>query len=254
MDIKNHESFEALISEALQQEFTGWDFNFLADRWKDQPTSWEYARIVHGYIRPELTMLDMDTGGGEFLSSLQPLPRHTFATEGFVPNVTVARNRLAPLGVHVMQIFEDEALPFEDRFFDLVTNRHGSFSAQELYRIMKSGGFFITQQVGGENNFELNRLLQEQPEFKYSYWTLNTAARQLTDAGFKILEQKEEHPETVISDIGALVFYLKVVSWQIEDFSVEKYHNRLAAIHNRIEEQGSLRVKSHRFLIIARRN
>jgi SAM-dependent methyltransferase len=252
MQIKNSKLFEQLIAEALKQEFSGWDFNFLANRWKEAPTSWNYPEIVRSHIKPEYAMLDMDTGGGEVLSSFMPLPQNTYATEGYIPNVPVAKNRLEPLGVKTVQLFGNDIPPFVDGHFDLVTNRHGSFLPQELHRILKPGGLFITQQVGGKNNFELNKLLQEKPEFMYSHWTLNLAVKQLTEAGFQILEQKDEYPETTVSDIGALVFHLKVISWQVTDFSVEKYHNKLAEIHNMIQEQGFLKIKSHRFLIVAR--
>lgn len=253
MKIKNREAFERLIAEALRQEFSGWDFHYIAERWKESSLSWDYPQIVREHIKPEIYMLDMDTGGGEVLSSLQPLPRHTYATEGYPPNVPVAKARLEPLGVKVVQLYGDDPLPFGDGLFDLVTNRHGAFIATELHRTLKPNGIFITQQVGGENNFELNKLLQERPEFKFSYWTLNLAVRQLTDAGFQILEQKEEFPGTTISDIGALVFHLKIISWQIEDFSVEKYHDKLAEIHNMIQVSGGLRIKSHRFLVAAKK-
>ncbi len=251
MEIINRELFETLIAEAMQQEFSGWDFGFIAQRWQESPLSWDYNQIVRSYIKPEFAMLDIDTGGGEVLSSFMPLPQKTVATEGYLPNVPVAKKRLAPLGVKVVQLFGNDIPPFVDGYFDLVTNRHGSFLAQELQRIMKPGGVFVTQQVGGRNNFRLNELLQEKPVFEYSYWTPDLAGRQLTEAGFQILEQKDEYPETTASDIGALVFHLKVISWQIEDFSVEKYYDKLVKIHNMIQEQGYLKIRSHRFLIVA---
>ena len=253
MQIKNKDLFDNLVAEALEQEFSGWDFRYVAGRWQESPLSWDYAQIVKDHIKPDMHMLDMDTGGGEVLSSLQPLPRYTYATEGYIPNVSVAGNRLEPLGVKVIQVWRDDPLPFENNLFDLVINRHGSFIATELHRVLKPDGVFITQQVGGQNNFELNQLIQEKPEFKFSYWTLDMATKQLTDAGFQIIDAREEFPETVVTDIGALVFNLKVISWQIEDFSVEKYRDKLVQIHNMIHEQGELRIKSHRFLIVAKK-
>jgi SAM-dependent methyltransferase len=253
MEIIDREAFEALIAEALHQEFSGWDFSFLADRWKEASTFWDYPEIVRSYIKPEYAMLDMDTGGGEVLSSFMPLPKSTYATEAYLPNVPVAKNRLEPLGVKLVQVWGNDIQPFVDGYFDLVTNRHGSYLAHELHRILKPGGVFITQQVGGENNFKLNELLQEKPEFMYSHWTLDFGVKQLTEAGFQILEQKNEYPETTISDIGALVFHLKIISWQITDFSVEKYHDKLVEIHNMIQKTGALKIKSHRFLIVAKK-
>ena len=54
-------------------------------------------------------------------------------------------------------------------------------------------------------------------------------------------------------DIGALVFHLRIISWQIADFSVEKYHDKLVQIHNMMQDKGSLRIKSHRILIVAKK-
>ena len=159
-----------------------------------------------------------------------------------------------PLGVKLVQVWGNDIPPFVDAYFDLVTNRHGSYLAHELYRIIKPGGVFITQQVGGENNFKLNELLQEKPEFMYSHWTLDFGVKQLTEAGFQILEQKNEYPETTISDIGALIFHLKIIQWQITDFSVEKYHDKLVEIHNLIQKTGGLKIKSHRILIVAKKS
>ena len=253
MQIKHPELFEQLVNEALAQEFSGWDFRYIAERWKEGPLPWEYAQIVQAHIQPEISMLDMDTGGGELLSSLQPLPKNTYATEGYLPNVPVAKNRLEPLGVTLIQTNQEDTLPFDDAFFNLVINRHGSFFAPEVHRVLKPDGLFITQQVGGQNNFELNELLQENPEFQYSYWTLDWATNQLLDAGFHILDRREAFPETIVTDIGALVFHLKIISWQVADFSVEKYHDKLVDIHNMIQDEGELRIKSHRFLIVAKK-
>jgi SAM-dependent methyltransferase len=254
MEIINSGLLERLISEALQQKFSGWDFSYIANRWIESPISWDYAQVARAHMKPDGSLLDMDTGGGEVLSSLQPLPHTTFAAEGYIPNIPVARDRLEPLGVKVVQLFEGkEKLPFSDSFFDLVLNRHGSFSATEVQRILKPNGIFLTQQVGGENNFQINELLQEHPEFKYSYRTLKRAVGHLVSAGFQILEQKEEFPETTILDVGALVYYLKVISWQIADFSVEQYYDKLAEIHNTIQKNGHLRIRSHRFLIVSKK-
>ena len=35
MQIKNSKLFEQLIDEALKQEFSGWDFSFIANRWQE---------------------------------------------------------------------------------------------------------------------------------------------------------------------------------------------------------------------------
>ena len=114
MEIQNRALFDDLLAEALHQEFSGWDFRYNHNRWIESPTSWDYPQLVRDYIQPEISLLDMDTGGGELLSSLQPLPKLTYATEAYPPNVIVARNTLEPLGVKVIQLGADKSLPFAD--------------------------------------------------------------------------------------------------------------------------------------------
>jgi SAM-dependent methyltransferase len=202
-------------------------------------------------------MLDMETGGGEFLSSLQPLPSRTCATEGYLPNVPIARERLRPLGVEVVRTYSEDnakvpqlgSLPFRTGCFDLVINRHGSFAASEVSRVLGPSGRFLTQQVGSENLVELNRLLgAERPG---AMWNLDTAVRQLEDAGFEIMERRAASPVSWFKDVGAVVCCLKAVPWQIPDFSVPGYIEELRKLDERMRERGGLKVRETRFLLEA---
>jgi SAM-dependent methyltransferase len=251
--ILHQDRFDQLVSEAWQHAFSGWDFAYLSGRMVQGQPAWDYRQLVLEKIKTASSLLDMDTGGGEFLSSLQPLPPHTCATEGYPPNVPVARACLEPLGVQVFDTVSETPLPFEDSSFDLVINRHGGFLASEIYRILKPGQSFVTQQVGGQNNIRMNEMLQDRVEHQYSAWTLDAACRQLADGGLVVVDRREEFPSVGFLDIGAVVYYLKVISWQVDGFAPEKYAERLGKIHNLIEETGKFVVTSHRFYIEARK-
>jgi SAM-dependent methyltransferase len=249
----NKEEFERLMNEAWQHEFAGWDFNFIHGRFVENPPSWDYRAIVMDRIKTAKSLLDLDTGGGEFLESLQPLPAGTCATEGYPPNVKIATARLEPLGVKVANTHAAINLPFEDGSFNLVINRHGGILAPEIGRVLKSGGKFVTQQVGDKNCLLLNEALQNVPDFTFSEWSMERAVRQLEAAGMRILERKEEFPAAEFKDIGAVVYYLKAISWQVSDFSIGKYYDRLAEIQQTIQDKGGFTVKEHRFLIEAQK-
>lgn len=239
--------FQQFIDDALAQDFSGWDFSYLRGRWSEDKPPWDYAQIVKQRLSGVNTLLDMGTGGGERLSSFAPLPPRTYATEAYPPNVPVAHNRLKPLGVVVVQIKHDDALPFAEATFDLVMNRHESYDARELYRILKPGARFVTQQVGDQHNARLNAVIEgRKPD---SHWNLSGEIEQLKRSGFEIVDGQEAFPELRFHDIGAVVFYLKVVSWQIADFSVEKYREQLLEIHRMIERDGYFAVPTHYFLI-----
>ena len=66
----NHQdNFDQLVNEAWQHEFSGWDFGYLAGRMIESPLSCDYRQIVLEKIKTAHSLLDQDTGGGEFLSS-----------------------------------------------------------------------------------------------------------------------------------------------------------------------------------------
>ena len=241
--------YEYFVSE-YEKPFTGWDFSHVNGRLTEEPLPWDYESMVRALLPEARTLLDMGTGGGEFLASLSPLPRDTWTTEGYAPNIPVARERLTPLGVKVVPVESDDRLPFEDAAFTHIINKHESYDAAEVYRILKPGGTFLTQQVGGENDNDINRAL-DAPLMKYADWDLAHAAEALTRAGFTVTEKREQQYVSHFHDSGALLYYLKAIPWQVEDFSVDRYYDKLADIHRRIEKDGSFPVDCHRFLVRA---
>jgi len=241
--------FDRLIHEAQAQPFSGWDFSWLDGRRITGATSWDYAELARREIATAKSLLDLGTGGGEVLASLAPLPRRSVATESYPPNVPVARHCLAPLGVEVIQT-EDGRLPFAAESFDLILNRHEAFDAEEVARVLKRGGVFLTQQVGGDHFSELHDMLGAEP-YPYRGFDLARGRAPVDAAGLKITFAAEERPVDEFYDVGAVVYYLRATPWQIPDFTVERYRDRLMELHKQVAREGSLRVRSHKFIIRA---
>jgi SAM-dependent methyltransferase len=194
----------------------------------------------------------MGTGGGELLASMNPLPHDTWATEGYPPNLPIARARLGPLGIKVLPV-DGDVLPFADGSFDLVINRHESFDAREVHRVLRPNGTFITQQVGAKDLIELNETLQEKVSLAFPEWEVSGVSEQIKTAGMDVVVAQDAFPEAEFADVGAVVFFLKVAPWQIQDFTSDRYRDRLRLLHQRMLTQGKFRVHTHRFFIIARK-
>jgi len=244
-------SFEQLVQEALDHSFSGWDFSWLDSRWYEAAPSWDYRQVVQDKIKNVASLLDMGTGGGEFLSSLADLPPATYATEGYAPNIPVAKELLEPLGIKVVQVVDDNALPLPSAAFDLVINRHESYALPEVFRILRPGGVFLTQQVGPRDCVELNQYLEAPLEPDIHSWSLAQEKTAVEEAGLRIRRSEEQLLDSKFYDIGAVVYYLKVIAWQIPDFSVEGYREHLEAMYRLIERQGAFFATAHRFLIEA---
>lgn len=245
----------ALKQEWLKEEqesFKGWDFSHLHGRWEEEDLPWDYRTIIDRYLKPEYQLLDMGTGGGEFLLSLNHPHQNTSVTEAWEPNLVLCRQRLEPLGVCVKQVKDDEPLPFEDNRFDLVINRHESYDVKEVKRVLKPGGMFITQQVGEKNDERLSHLLISGFQPQFPGLSLPNESRKFREAGFNIIEENEYFPRLRFLDVGAVVFFAKIIEWEFPGFSVEACFDRLCSLQKEVEEQGFIDCRAHRFLIVAR--
>jgi len=253
-------TFEALVNEAWTQPTEGWDFSWLGDRHQEDPVPWDYTAMVLELVQTSPDLLDLGTGGGEWLASLPFRPARTAATEGWAPNLSVAQTRLGPFGIDVVAYVNPsgavglesavELLPFPDASFHLITNRHESLVADELARVLVRDGHFITQQVGEWDTLSPLLGLPGTVESR-ERWQLSVAIDQLESAGFEVLRSGEARPVTHLADIGALVWYLKMIPWAIPDFTPDRYHESLRELDRRCNH-GPIEFEEERFWVLAR--
>lgn len=243
---------EKWLAEEKIAQMKGWEFSHIAGKFQSEEDNmpWDYASVIKKYLKPTDRILDMDTGGGEFLLSLGHPYALTSATEGYAPNVTLCQETLTPLSIDFREMQDETNMPFEDATFDIVLNRHGSYDPKEIYRVLKPGGLFITQQVGEENDFDLVRLVLPDYEKAFPGHNLNVQANLFTCAGFTSLEQDETFKPIRFFDTAALVWFAKVIPWEFIDFSVGKCFENLLEVEKQIREQGFVEGKVHRFYFV----
>lgn len=204
--------------EEKAAQIIGWDFSHIHGRYEEEDDlPWDYEKTVRKYLNRDLDMLDYDTGGGEFLLSLDHPFDKTAATEGFKPNVRLCEEKLLPLGINFKECGTPSAIPFGNEAFDVIINRHGSFDAGELYRLLKRNGIFITEQVGSDNDRDLVEMVLPGTDKPFPHLNLK--------------EQREEFP----------------------GFSVERCFDKLLKMQKVIEEKGEIKGTVHRYLIAARK-
>lgn len=229
----------------------GWDFSHIEGRYMEEDDlPWDYREEILRYLKPEMRILDIDTGGGEFLLSLNHPCENTAATENYPPNVDLCRETLLPLGIDFRAADGKGVLPFEGASFDMVINRHGDFNPAEIYRVLKPGGLFITQQVGAENDRELVELLCGQTDLPFPDQYLGITEDRFSQTGFEILDGRECFRPIRFYDVGALVWFARIIEWEFPGFSVDSCLDRLLQAQNVLEEQGSIFGEIHRFFMV----
>lgn len=249
----NREQFKSYLKNEEKQVFQGWDFSYLHGRWDGEHIPWDYKKILLSYLKAEHKLLDMGTGGGEFLLTLDHPFYNTAVTEAYPPNVAICQEKLKPLGITVRQVFDDAVLPFEDASFDIIINRHEAYDIGEVNRILKTGGYFITQQVGAKNNADLSEKLINNFKLSYPNHDLKHNIKAFKNNGFEIIQSEESFTPIRFYDTGALVYFAKIIEWEFPNFSVDACFENLCEIKKELNKVGYIEGTEHRFLIVAKK-
>ena len=248
----DYHALKASWKKDEEMNFQGWNFSYLANRWKHENLPWDYKTILKKYLRSDYSLLDMGTGGGEFLLSLNHPYEKTSVTEGWEPNIKLCMQKLSPLGICVREVYNNAELPFENNSFDMVMNRHESYNAKEVKRILKPNGIFITQQVGGKNNAALSNRLIKDFIPQCSYLDLHYASEELERNSFALLYENEYFPYLHFYDVGAIVYLAKIIEWEFPGFSVDTCFDALCKMHEELKRKPYIESYGHRFIIVAR--
>ena len=246
-------TFEQLVAEGAAVPLDGWDFSWFEGRATEERPPWGYARLLGRRLPGAEAVLDVQTGGGEVLAEAlaqaAPPPGTVAATESWPPNLALATERLEPFGGAVHEAADDAELPFPDEGFDLVVSRHPTIVLwEEVARVLRPGGTYLSQQVGAGSNHELtDALMGPQPiDPRRSPQRAGAAAEA---AGLRVLDLQQASLRVEFFDIAAVVHFLRKVLWTVPGFTVERYHDRLATLHDHIERTGRFVAHSRRFLI-----
>lgn len=240
-------------AQRFSEPTAGWSFAAFEESVSSLDPPWSYTDLARQFLPAARSVLDLGTGGGEQLLGLADvLPPDTHATEGWEPNVAVAREALAPRGIDVRahDAERGERLPYPAGRFDVVMSRHAAYDAVDVARVLRPGGVFLTQQVDGRNLADLAAVFGAGP--RYPEVTLAACARRAEDTGLRVERAQEWRGPIRFADVGTLLSYLRMMPWQLPaDFSVERYAPQLLQLGRRA---GPLAFTEVRFLLIARRD
>jgi SAM-dependent methyltransferase len=120
----------------------------------------------------------------------------------------------------------------------------------EVARVLKPGGTYLSQDVGHGSVVELTEaMMGPQPESDGPNRDPKWTVRDATAAGLEIVDLREFRGRMEFGDIGAVVHFLRKVIWIVPGFDVADYRPRLRALHERMPFTAT----TVRFLVEARK-
>ncbi len=247
-------AFSDLIDEAAAVDVSGWNFGWLEGRATEERPPWGYSRLLASRLPLVASALDIDTGGGEIIAEMPHLPPRMVVTEGWPPNVELARSLLSARGVEVVPVEQGQSLPFPDASFELVTSRHPAHPDWcEIARVLVDEGTYLAQHVGPASAFELIEwFLGPLPRERLGRDPDREAAAARA-ASLQVMDLRTARCRMQFFDIGAVVYTLRTCVWWVPDFTVERYRETLRRLDAHIRKHGVFVAHSTRTLVEARR-
>ncbi|GAA4841910.1 class I SAM-dependent methyltransferase [Kitasatospora terrestris] len=256
-------TFEELVAEGEAVPTEGWDFTWFTGRATEQRPSWGYAGLLADRMADATAALDLQTGGGEVLAAVPVAPPVLAATEAWPPNLAIARANLAGFGATVVEAEVTDDLPFPDGAFDLVVSRHPVATRwDEVHRVLRPGGRYLSQQVGSGSVRELTEFMMgpspaplhpvaPPPTTTYAGALPIDAVTAAELAGLTVVDVRQEALRMEFHDLAAVVHFLRKVVWIVPGFTVDAYRERLATLHAFMERHGPFVAHSQRYLVEA---
>ena len=107
--------------------------------------------------------------------------------------------------------------------------------------------------MGAENDRAFVELLCGQSPLPFPEQYLSAVSRRFRETGFQIIEAEECFRPIRFFDIGALVWFARIIQWEFPGFSVETHQDRLWEAQRLLDRHGFVEASTHRFLLVAQR-
>lgn len=88
-------------------------------------------------------------------------------------------------------------------------------------------------------------------EKPYPHMNLTEQRAAFEAAGFRILRAEEAYRPILFYNVGAFVWFARIIQWEFPDFSVDRCFQELLAMQEELERTGEIRGTIHRYLIAA---
>ena len=235
-------------------ELDGWDFSRV--RAGRDPVPWEYVDVVRSYLKPTDRVLDIGTGGGEIFFSLAPFFGEGFGVDHNPAMVETAQRNKSAMSIDNVSLkrMEGNNLQFDADEFDIVMLRHAGVYVSEIVRVLRPGGYFITQTVGKRSSLNILDAFGWTPaSFGPDWWQpVAELADQFRVQGCHIIAQAEYDVQCWFKDIESFMFWFMAVPWP-EAIELEKHWQNINRVLETCQTERGIETNEHRGLLIVQK-
>lgn len=211
---------------------------------------YDEVSITKSYVHPEDHLAFMTVDKGQFVKDYKDYPAATFDIEPYSETSEVEAT-LEGLPVKATKLTESNLLPFKDERIDVLMDQFSNYDKNEVLRVLKPNGTFIVNQNGSDN---LQEFLSMYMPFKMKgAWDMNNCAMTLADAGFEVVETKEDRGYIRFHNLRQIQTYFRKVAPEVAE-NVAQYKSFYMHALDQIKQNTYFQLTTYRFLVVAKKN
>ncbi len=217
---------------------------FLSEGCERESLPWDPRQKALDFLKPDTRLL-----------LLFPKKESVFLSLGHDPErcTAVLEPGAAPFplprGTAVIHCRPDETYPFPENSFDLILCDGSPYLLSEVFRVLKSGGFFLTCQFGGEDCLHLRRIFSWELSGSVPSFNLENQLPAFLHTGFRVMYRDQAYPTVRFTTLEALRSFLSGQPRRFPQFSGVIPES----LKTELQKTGSIVNEEHRFCIIGKK-
>ena len=248
MDTREYKLFYDRVGEDI-----GWDFSKL--KCVTEGEKWQFYSLVAERLSNTEIWLDIGIGGGEKVLQIANKSLLHIGIDISKGMLKTAKNNLRNSklkNVRFMRMDSDK-LEFPDGFFDIITTRHCDFNTSEVFRTLKKGGYFLTQQVEFKDKENFKEILGKSQMSEEKESIVKKYIEDFKRYGFEEVKVDYYNAKEYYQTIEDIIFLLKNTPIVPDFGKQETDFEKLNRFIEKYTTNKGIVTNSHRSLIIARK-
>lgn len=210
---------------------------------------YDESTVLRQYMDLQDHMAILSADAGEFASHFAPLPLATFVVEPYADVQKVQSKFPIDSSIKATTLTPSGQMPFKDEKMDIIMCEKCNYDKNEIFRVLKKGGYFIVNQHGTAN---LKEFVQFYMPFRMKgSWDAANCAQTLESIGMKIIDKFEDYGTIRFHSIQAIHQYFRKVSPDLAN--INKYQVFYLQALKDIRDHQYFEITTHCFLVVAQK-
>lgn len=231
----------------------GWDFSRLNKQ--ESGVRWDFYQEVLKKCDKNTVLLDIGTGGGKRVLCIKDKVRLLVGIDYSEDMINTARKNLLKSKAKNAYFYTMNAkkICFPDEFFDVISCRHSVIFPKEYHRLLKPGGWFLTQQIGEEDKANIKKYFGRGQNMNKKGTQMNRYAWAMKKVGFKNIKRRTYNSTEWYGGAEDLIFLLQYTPTIPNFGSKPEDMDSLARFIADNKEKRGIKTNSDRYLLIGQK-